>query len=67
MNWIKDNIKWLIPIVSFIGGLMLGFYLAILRYEGSLEVVREKVTDIKDDVHDLKILIQNKVLTQPTE
>ena len=56
-NWLKENAKWLIPVVSFIGGLLLGFYLAVIRYDTSLEF-------IKDDIHDLKTIIQNKVLTK---
>lgn len=54
-------------IITFVGGLLLGFYLAILRYESSLETIKEKIVDTKDDIHDLQMLIQNRLLTTPKE
>jgi hypothetical protein len=62
-NWIVDNSKWLYPTITFIGGLLLGFYLTVLRYESTMVTIKEKVTDIKDDLKDLQRIIQNKVLT----
>lgn len=66
-NWVTENSKWLYPTVTFIGDLLLGFYLCVLRYESSLETIKEKIMDVKDDIHDLKGIIQNIVLTKTGE
>lgn len=66
-NWYKENSKWFLPSLTFIGGLLLGFYLCVLRYESSLETIKEKIMDVKDDIHELKGIIQNRVLTKPGE
>ena len=63
-DWWTSNSKWFIPTISFIGGLLLGFYLTVLRYESTLTTIKEKVTDIKDDVKDLQRIIQNQLLTK---
>lgn len=65
MNWLKENSKWLYPTITFIGGLLLGFYLAVLRYESKLETLENNIQNIKDGVHDINILIQNRLLTKP--
>ena len=61
--WI-DNSKWLIPTITFIGGLLLGFYLSVLRYESKVEIINTNIENIKDNIHDLGTIIQNKVLTK---
>ena len=66
-NWITENSKWLYPTITFIGGMLLGFYLCVLRYESSLETIKEKIMDVKDDIHELKDIIQNRVLTKTGE
>lgn len=66
-NWYSENSKWLLPTITFLGGLLLGFYLCVLRYESSLETIKEKITDVKDDIHELKDIIQNRVLTKAGE
>jgi len=66
-NWVTENSKWLYPTITFIGGMLLGFYLCVLRYESSLETIKEKIMDVKDDIHDLKNIIQNRVLTKAGE
>lgn len=67
MNWIKENAKWLIPVISFIGGLLLGFYLEVLKYESKLEVIENSINRVEDDIKDIERLIQNKLLTNPIE
>lgn len=66
-DWIKENSKWLYPTITFIGGLLLGFYLAILRYESKIETIQHDIQNINDNVHDINVLIQNKLLTKPIE
>jgi hypothetical protein len=66
-NWYQENSKWLLPTITFIGGLLLGFYLCVLRYESSLEVIKDKVIEVKDDIHNLRDVIQNRLLTKPGE
>ena len=63
-NFWTDNSKWLIPTITFIGGLLLGFYLSILRYESKVEIINTNIENIKDNIHDLGTIIQNKVLTK---
>jgi len=67
MIWIKENAKWLIPIVSFIGGLLLGFYLEVLRYESKLQVIENSIMRIEDDLKDIENLIQNRILTKSVD
>jgi hypothetical protein len=66
-NWWAENSKWLYPAITFFGGLLLGFYLCILRYESSLEIIKDKIMDVKEDIHELKWIIQNRLLTKPIE
>ena len=66
-NWFTENSKWLYPTITFFGGLLLGFYLCVLRYETQLDTIKEKILDVKDDIHELKDIIQNRVLTNPGE
>ena len=63
-NWYSENSKWLVPTITFIGGILLGFYLCVLRYDSSLDTIKEKIMDVKDDIHELKSIIQNRVLTK---
>lgn len=68
-NWYTDNSKWLLPTITFFGGLLLGFYLCILRYESKLDVLQikleVKIEKAQDAVSDLENVIQNRVLTKP--
>jgi hypothetical protein len=66
-NWYSENSKWLIPTITFLGGIVLGFYITVIRYETTLEAIEDKVIEVKDDIHDLRNVIQNKLLTQPGE
>lgn len=66
-DWYQENSKWLLPTITFIGGLLLGFYITVLRYETTLETIKDKVIEVKDDIHDLEDLIQNRLLTKPGE
>lgn len=67
MNWIKENAKWLLPIITFIGRLLLGFYLEVLKYKSKLVVIENSVIRIEDDIKDIERLIQNRLLTNPIE
>ena len=67
-NWLKENSKWFYPTVTFIGGLLLGLYLTVLRYESKLEILQlqleNKIERAQDAVTDLENVIQNRVLTK---
>jgi hypothetical protein len=63
-DWWGNNSKWFIPTISFIGGLLFGFYIAVLRYESKIETFENNIELIKDNIHDIHSIIQNKVLTK---
>ena len=44
-DWIDKNSKWL----TFIGGLLIGFYLAVLKYESDVKVIEQNIMNVKDD------------------
>lgn len=66
-NWYTRNNKWLHPLLTFLGGLLLGFYLCILRYESQIETMKAEIKleiyKVADAVSDLKNAIQNRVMT----
>ena len=68
-NWFTDNSKWLLTVVSFIGGVLFGVFTTVLRYESKLEVLEikleSKIERAQDAVSDLENVIQNRVLTKP--
>ena len=67
MTWLKNNAKWLLPIISFIGGLLLGFYLEVLKYESKLQVIENSIMRVEDDIKDIESLIQNRILTKSVD
>ena len=66
-DWIKENSKWLLPVVTFIGGILIGVYTTVLKYESKVETFENNIQSIKDDIHDINMLIQNRILTKAIE
>lgn len=66
-SWWSKNSKWVSPaiaIITFVGGLLLGYFRAVDKYESKLEVMQlrleDKIDDAKKDIEDL---IQQRILT----
>ena len=66
-NWYTENSKWLIPTITFLGGVLFGLYVSVLRYESKIETVNIEIRNLSDDIHELKDIIQNRVLTKTGE
>jgi len=70
-SWWSKNSKWVSPtiaILTFVGGIFIGYFRAIDKYESKLEVMQLKLENrIDDSVNDAKKdienLIQQRVLT----
>ena len=67
-NWYSENSKWLLPTLAFLGGILFGLYVSVLRDESKVEVLqiefRAELRALSDKISDLKDIIQNRVLTK---
>ena len=66
-DWWDKNSKWVattLTILGLIGGYILGVYKTTLEYDTKVETININIQNIKDDVHDINTIIQNKVLTK---
>lgn len=70
MNWIKENIGKVITATALLFS-VIGFladrWMTQVTIVKELEKIQLEIQYIQDDIHDLKIMIQNKVLTKSVE
>ena len=70
-NWYTENSKWLLPTLAFLGGILFGHYVSLLRYESKVDVMqiefKAELRNVSDKIHDLQSIIQNRVLTKTGE
>jgi hypothetical protein len=70
-NWYTENSKWLLPSLAFLGGILFGLYVSLLRYESKVDVMqiefKAELRNVSDKIHDLQSIIQNRVLTKTGE
>ena len=70
-NWYTENSKWLLPTLAFLGGILFGLYVSLLRYESKVDVMqiefKAELRNVSDKIHDLQSIIQNRVLTKTGE
>jgi len=67
INWIKDNIKWILPtvtVISFIAGVVGGYYKAVNDFEVHLIKVELKVDQSANNVKtEIMTFIQERIFT----
>ena len=70
-NWYTENSKWLLPTLGFLGGILFGLYVSLLRYESKVDVLqvefKAELRILSDKITDLKMIIQNRLLTKAIE
>ena len=69
-DWIRDNIGKVITATALIFtvvGFLAGLWKEQVSLTKEIEKLQIKLDDARDDIKDLKIIIQNRVLTKAIE